>query len=98
MPLGREMSARMTLLTQRYAIQIAGVLSCFDRIVITGTLPGVCFVEGLAAYLRGHGVRLFDYPRFAEPLREAIRQNAERIAREHGLEIEFIGSTPAFRK
>ena len=88
----------MTLLMERYATQIAGVLSCFDRIVITGTLPGVCFAEGMAAYLRGHGVRLFDYPRFAEPLRDEVRQNAERIARENGLEIEFIRSAHAFRK
>ena len=88
----------MTLLTERYAPQIAGVLSCFDRIVITGTLVGVCFAEGMANYLRGHGVRLFDYPRFAEPLREEVRENAERIARENGLEIEFIRSVGAFRK
>ena len=88
----------MTLLTERYASQIAGVLSCFDRIVITGTLPGVCFAEGMATYLRVHAIRLFDYPRFAEPLRDEIRQNAERIARENGLEIEFIRSVRAFRK
>jgi hypothetical protein len=88
----------MTLLTERYATQIAGVLSCFDRIVITGTLPGVCFAEGMATYLRLHGIRLFDYPRFAEPLRDEVRQNAEGIARENGLEIEFIRSVHAFRK
>jgi len=88
----------MTLLTERYATQIAGVLSCYDRIIITGTLPGVCFAEGMATYLRLHHIRLFDYPRFAEPLREEIRENAERIAREHGLEIEFIRSVHAFRK
>jgi hypothetical protein len=67
----------MTLLTERYAAQIAGVLSCYDRMVITGTLPSVCFPEGMATFLRSHGQRLFDYPRFAEPLREAIRTNAE---------------------
>ncbi|MDP2664665.1 MAG: MarR family transcriptional regulator, partial [bacterium] len=88
----------MTPLTQRYASQIAGVLSCYDRIVISGTLPGVCFAEGMSTYLRVHGIRIFDYPRFAEPLREEIRQNAERIARDNGLEIEFIRSVRAFRK
>jgi len=88
----------MTLLTDRYAAQIAGVVSCYDRIVITGTLPGVCYAEGMATYLRSHGIRLFDYPRFVEPLREEIRHNAERLAREHGLEIEFIRSAHAFRK
>src|ERR671923_2392922 len=88
----------MTLLTDRYAEQIAGVISCYDRLVIMGTLPGVCSAEGMASFLRRHGIRLFDYARFAEPLREEIRQNAERLAREHGLEIEFIRAVHAFRK
>ena len=88
----------MTPLTERYADQIAGVISCYDRLVLMGTLPGVCYAEGMAKYLRGQGIRLFDYPRFAEPLREEIRQNAERLAQEHGLEIEFVRSAKAFRK
>lgn len=88
----------MVLLTERYAKQIRGVLSCYDRVVIMGTLPGVCFAEGMAAHLRVRGIRLFDYPRFAEPLRDEIRENAERLAQEHGIEIEYIRSTRAFRK
>jgi hypothetical protein len=88
----------MQPLTERYASLIAGVLSCFDRMVITGTLPGVCFPEGMAKHLGVHGMRLFDYPRFAEPLREEIRQNAETLARTHGLAIELIRSMGAFRK
>ena len=88
----------MTLLTERYAAQIAGVVSCYDRLIIMGTLPGVCYAEGMAAYLRSRSIRLFDYARFVEPLREEIRHNAERLAREHGLEIEFIRSAHAFRK
>jgi len=31
------------LLTERYKEQIAGVISCYDRVVIHGTLPGWCF-------------------------------------------------------
>jgi hypothetical protein len=88
----------VTLLTARYAEQIAGVLSCYDRIVVMGTLPGGCYAEGMATYLRTHGIRLFDYARFTEPLREEIRQNAERLAREHGLESAFIRAVHAFRK
>jgi hypothetical protein len=88
----------MSLLTERYAKQIAGVLSCYDRLVIMGTLPGLCYADGMASYLRAHGIRLFDLPRFAEPLRDEIRQNAERLAQEAGLEIEFIRSAKTFRK
>ena len=48
----------MTPLNERYADQIVGVLGCYDRIVITGTLPGVCYAEGMARYLRVDGLRL----------------------------------------
>lgn len=35
-------------------------------------------------------IKIFDYPKFAGPFKETIRLNAERIAKEHGVEIEFI--------
>ena len=78
------------LLTERYAEKISGTLSCFDRVVIQGTLPGFCYAEGMSRYLRVNQIRIFDYPRFAEPLRDQLRSNAESIAKENGLEIEFI--------
>lgn len=88
----------MALLTERYAPQIRGVLSCFDRLIVTGTIPGISYADGMARYLRSHEIRLFDYPRFAEPLRDEIRANAERVAQENGIEIEFIRSKNGFRK
>lgn len=80
----------MELLTERHAEEIAGVLSCYDRILIQGTLPGLCYAQGMTAYLKAQHIRIFDYPRWAQPLREALRENAERLAAEHGLEIIFI--------
>jgi hypothetical protein len=55
-----------------------------------GTLPGLCYADGMAAYLSSQGIRLFDYPRWAEPLRDIIRENAERLTAEAGLKIEFV--------
>ena len=80
----------MMLLTDRYAEKISGVLSCFDRVVIQGTLPKFCYSQGMAGFLSYNQIRIFDYPRFAEPLRDELRDNAERVAKENGLEIEFI--------
>ena len=77
----------MELLTERHADAIAGVLSCYDRILIQGTLPGLCYAEGMTAYLKARQIRIFDYAQFAQPLRDALRENAERLAAEHGLEI-----------
>jgi hypothetical protein len=78
------------LLTERYAAQIAGTLSCWDRVLIFGTLPKICYAGGMTSYLYERKVRIFDYPRFAEPFRDELRENAERLAAEAGIEIEFI--------
>ncbi|MBZ5574552.1 MAG: MarR family transcriptional regulator [Acidobacteriia bacterium] len=80
----------MCLITERYAPQISGVLSCFDRIVIQGTLPGLCYADGMTGYLHSHEIRIFDYPRFAEPFRDELRENAEKLAAENDIEIEFV--------
>lgn len=88
----------LQLLTERRSDQIAGVLSCYDRMLIQGTLPGLCYAEGMTGYLYSKQVRIFDYPRWAQPLRQALRENAERLAAENGLEIEFIRRPKSFRK
>ena len=85
-------------LTQRYDDQISGVLSCYDRILIQGTLPGICYAQGMTSFLNARAIRIFDYARFAEPLRDEIRLNAEQLAKGNNLEIEFIKKAKSFRK
>jgi len=80
----------MKLLTETYKDQIRGVLSCYDRIIITGTLPSVCYADGMTAYLNAKKIRIFDYPQFVQPLRDKIVTNAQTIAKESGVEIEYI--------
>lgn len=45
----------------------------------------------MTSYLYQHKIRIFDYPRFAEPFRNQLRDNAAQIAADNGLEIEHIG-------
>lgn len=84
------------MLTERYRERLHGVLSCYDRIVITGTLPGICYAAGMTSFLYAKGIRIFDYARFAEPLRERI-ERAQQLADEQGAQIEFI-ARPHVRK
>ena len=42
----------LVLLTERHAQQVAGVLSCYDRVIVQGTLPVFCYAEGMTAYVR----------------------------------------------
>jgi len=86
------------LLTERHKDQIAGLLSCYDRIIIQGTVPGWCYASGMTGYFYAHEIRIFDYPKWAQPLREALRANMERVAAENGIEIEFVRSRKSFRK
>lgn len=53
----------------------------------------------MATLLDSRGIRLFDYAKqFAEPLREAIRRHAEKVAAEAGIEVEYIKRPKGFRK
>jgi predicted transcriptional regulator len=80
----------MELLIDTYTRDITCVLSCYDRLIISGTIPEISFSQGMTSYMYQNEVKIFDYPKFAEPYKDAIRANAERIAEENGVEIEFI--------
>lgn len=79
-----------SLLSDKYRDQLDGVLNCYDRIILIGSLHPFCYAKGMTHYLYEHHIRIFDYAKFAEPLRDQICQNAERLAQEHGLEVEYI--------
>ena len=58
--------------------------------LLFGTLPQICYAEGMTSLLYSRNIRIFDYPRFAEPFRNQIRDNARKLAFDHGIEIEHI--------
>jgi hypothetical protein len=57
----------MKLLTENAEI-ILNILSCYDRVVITGTMPLICYAAGMTTWLYVHGIRIFDYPKLADTL------------------------------
>jgi hypothetical protein len=85
----------MELLIDRYAENILGVLGCYDRIIIRGTLPTICYADGMARYLTSKEIRLFDYTQFADPYREKLKAHAEALATKNSMPIEFIRSSNA---
>lgn len=80
-------------LAERYDERIAGVISCYDRIVITGTMPGICYAKGMTSFLYANGIRIFDYPQFAAGLRDKVRENAAKLAEAAGVSIEHISKS-----
>ncbi|HEY0157817.1 MAG TPA: hypothetical protein VGF28_11070 [Thermoanaerobaculia bacterium] len=88
----------MANLIERHQRDVRGVLSFLDRVVIQGTIPSVCHPKAMATTLDSRGIRLFDYTQFVQPLRDAIRAHAEKIAAEEGVTVEYIRKMKTFRK
>jgi len=86
------------LLTEKYETEIAGILQCYDRVIIRGYLQPLGYAKGMTKYLYQAGIRIFDYTKFAEPLRDEIRANAARIGQENGVEIEFRSGNESQRQ
>ncbi len=83
---------------ERHQADAAGMVSCIDRVVLSGLLPDIGHARAMESWLRIHQVRLADYLRWAEPMREETRDNAMKVAAEAGVQIEFIRRLKAFRK
>jgi hypothetical protein len=86
------------LLSEKYGADLYGVLNCYDRVIISGNVHPWCYAKGMTKYLYINEIRIFDYKEFAQPLRDVLRANAETIAKQKGLEIEFIRKSKSFRK
>ncbi len=78
------------LVSEKYADSLDGVLNCYDRVIIIGSLQPLCYARGMTKYLHVHGIRIFDYARWAESLTDQIRATAEAVAKENHLEIDYI--------
>ena len=80
-------------LIERYDDRISGVLSCYDRVVVTGTLPTVCYANGMTRFLYARQIRIFGYPEFAVTLRDKVREAAASLAAEAGVAIEHVAKS-----
>jgi hypothetical protein len=80
----------LTLLTERYAIRSRGCFPAGIGILLFGTLPKICYAEGMTSYLyeqTGEDLRL-------SQVRRTVSGHAARerraIGGEAGIEIEFL--------
>jgi hypothetical protein len=80
----------MKNITERYKNQISGVISCYDRIVLSGTLPKICYSKGMSDILYSRGIQIFDYEKFASKYRDIIKANAYEISKSSGMPIEYL--------
>ncbi|HMW54229.1 MAG TPA: hypothetical protein PKZ67_08805 [Accumulibacter sp.] len=48
----------------------------------------------MTSFLNANHIRIVDYPRLAEPLRDRLHETAQALASMHGARIEHIPQTP----
>ena len=82
----------------KYQDKIQGVISCYDRILIKGTLPNASHVGAMTNLLYRKDYLLKDITQFTNPLRNEVYANAKRIAKSAGIEIEYIRQPKKVRK
>jgi hypothetical protein len=89
----------MASLIERHANETPVLLSCFDWVVVRGTLPSICHPKAVANELDRLGIRIFHYMQFVRPFRDAVRTHAERLAGKRGGRAGTSGaSRPSARK
>ena len=79
------------LLTDRFAGDIKGVISCFDRLVNFGSFEKICYPQAMETFLRDSNVLLLDYQKsFANSLRLEIVAQVKEFAKRKGIDIEHV--------
>ena len=82
----------------KYSSKIEGVLSCYDRVVLRGTLPSVSHAGAMTNLLYRKGMLLKDITKLTDPFRNELHENAKSISKSSGVAIEFIRSSRSVRK
>ena len=83
----------MQPLTERYAENIAGVLSCYDRVQLCGTLQGVGYDRGMTSYLKSRHIPIRDFPEWAAGVTEQLRRHVEGLARDHDVPVRYLADS-----
>lgn len=76
---------------ERYRDRIVGVLPCFDRVVVYGSMTEICNKFELERYLRRNEIPLERFADFFQVITNQIKKNAEAVAEANELKIEWIG-------
>jgi predicted transcriptional regulator len=74
----------------KYNRQIKFTFSCYDRIVITGTLPEISYAAGMTSFMYKKSIRIFDYAKYAEGLRDTLRKQIDSIVSESGAGVQYL--------
>ena len=88
-PSPRRRRTPWTASSCKHRASIAGVLSCFDRVLFKGHLP-IGHGAGLDAFLTGIGLKLKEFKHFAVAVADDLKSHARGLAEEAGREYRYL--------
>lgn len=86
------------LITEAYKEDILGNLFCYDRVNINATAGTFGYADGMTRFFYANNFMIFDFVKVFAPITDKIIKNAQKIAKENNLKIEYIPKTKSFRK
>jgi hypothetical protein len=72
--------------------ELSGVLSGFDRLVLSGSLPRLSYAEGMYQYLWAQQVLLKDFAKHVESVSQTLKDASLAEAQAAGRPVRFIRS------
>jgi len=86
------------LITETYKTDILGQIACYDRVIINGVNGAWGYAKGMTSFFYGMQYKIFDFAKIFEAVTDEIIENAEQLAKENNIEIEYIRKSGVFRK
>jgi len=89
----RRMINMNTLFNNKYQDDILGTNSCFDRVILNGSIIPISYLKGLGQFLSANNILLKDFLQYAKGLAEILKENAKSIAEEEGVQYIYFNSS-----
>ena len=78
------------LLTERYANEIKGILTCFDRLVFFGSFQEIAYSGAMDHHLWSEKIQYVDYVKYADRLRLDMVDHVKAVAGYYNVDITFV--------
>jgi hypothetical protein len=81
------------LFNNKYQDDILGTSSCFDRVILNGSITPISYLLGLGQFLSANNILLKDFLPYAKGLAETLKENAKLIAKEEGVQYNYFNNS-----
>ncbi|MBI2417502.1 MAG: winged helix-turn-helix transcriptional regulator, partial [Ignavibacteriales bacterium] len=91
-------TSALTMFLEKYKEDIAGVISCYDRVVIRGTLPAMAYEGAINNHLQQNHIFVKDFTKYAKEKRDIIIKHIEAFAIENNVPLINVHTPRTYKK